>query len=256
MRMAIATFILIAFFSMRASADRMVANYGNSKAITTAAPIAEDTPKFRFILFWKENDAITQALSDGFQSAVAKHPKRAEWSSVNVSDQTKKELVEHYHMDRAPTPLVICIAPNGIITGAITRKLFDKAVEEALITPVMLEVGKAIREGKLVIVHVKPIEQSTLPTGAADLVSDPSFQNKVAVMQIVASNPAEARFLNDMKIKTADVSESLLVVVAPPGVLAGKFPASVTKDQLTSALQVAEKRYKEMANRYGKRIQK
>jgi hypothetical protein len=44
-----------------------------------------------------------------------------------------------------------------------------------------------------------------------------------------------------MEIKPEEVADSMIVVLAPPGVLVGKYPAGVTKDQIGAALHAAGK---------------
>ena len=51
---------------------------------------------------------------------------------MNVTDPAQRPLVDRYHVERAPMPMVLCIAPNGAITGGITRQLTDAAVDKVL----------------------------------------------------------------------------------------------------------------------------
>jgi hypothetical protein len=44
-----------------------------------------------------------------------------------------------------------------------------------------------------------------------------------------------------MELSPRDVHESMLVVMAPPGVLVGKFIGSTTKDQIAAQLHAAGK---------------
>ena len=45
-------------------------------------------------------------------------------------------------------------------------------------------------------------------------------------MNVVLNDPAETRFVKEMEIKPERRRDSMVVVLAPPGVLVGKFPAS------------------------------
>jgi hypothetical protein len=204
---------------------------------------AENEPvkKFSFVMFWKQNDANTQQVGETLRSAVTKRADRCEMSAVNVNDQANRSIVERYGVSRMPMPTVLCVAPNGAVTGAFVRKLNDEAVESALISPLAADIVKALQDKKIVVVHVKQAEESPLPFGAAEFAADPEFKARTTTVAFVASDPAEARLLKDIEINPAQLNGSMTVVMAPPGVLVGKFAALATKDQIATALHAAGK---------------
>jgi hypothetical protein len=138
-------------------------------------------------------------------------------------------------------PAVLCVAPNGAITGVFVRQINDQAVERALVTPAMADVTKAIQDKKIVVLHVKPATESQLPPGGAEFIADPDFEARTTVVDLVLDDPTEARFVKDLKIKPADAKDSMLVLMAPPGVLVGKFAGNTTKQQIVTQLHAAGK---------------
>ena len=210
-------------------------------ATRSGANTGESKDKFTFFLFWKENDAATQKLTDDLRRAVAERSSRAEWTAVNIRDPANRAIVDRYQVHRVPTPLVLAVAPNGAITGAFPRQLSAKAVDYALVTPAMAAATKALQDKKIVLVHVKADPRTPLPAGAVDLMADPTFQARTTSVDVLLGDTQESRFLSDMKIDAASVTGSLLVVFAPPGADVGKFPATATKDQLAAALHAAGK---------------
>jgi hypothetical protein len=202
---------------------------------------SEDAPKFKFILFWKENNLSTQQMTEVLKLGVARRSARAEWVAVRVNDEANRQLVEQYQMSRVPMPATLCVAPNGAITSVFVRQLNEHGVERALVTPAMAEVTKALQDKKIVVLHVKPSADSPLPSGGADFVADADFALRTTIVDLVVSEPAEARFLTDMKLKAGDVHDSMMVVMAPPAVLVGKFPATATKEQIAAQLHAAGK---------------
>lgn len=199
------------------------------------------SPQFTLILFWKQQDAITQQFAEVLRSAVAARPERAHWTGVDITDQANRAIVEHYGVSRAPMPLALCVADNGAVTGVFTRRPNEEAIERALVTPAMVQVTKALQDKKIVVVHVQPTQQSPLPTGAAAFARDPDFHARTTIVNVVLSDPDESRFLADMKFDPRDAGDSKLVVMAPPGVLIGKFNAGVTKAQIAAQLHAAGK---------------
>ena len=69
-------------------------------------------PKFTFILFWKENNPATQGMTEALKRPSRKRSQRAEWTSVNITDPAQRAIVERYHVERAPMPMVLCVAPQ------------------------------------------------------------------------------------------------------------------------------------------------
>lgn len=218
----------------------------------TANCIAADSPrivngasqpaeKFAFILFWNEDDENTQRMAAELKASSAVQSKRATWSNVNLKDQTNRSIVERFQVGRAPMPLVLCVAPNGAVTAAMTDEVTDELVESALVTPAMAECMKALQDNKLVIVHVKRDAELALPKGAVRFAADPLFRDRTAVVELLVDDAEETRFLAEMEIDPQLVTTSVLAILAPPGGLAGKFSASATKEQIAAELHGAGK---------------
>jgi hypothetical protein len=213
----------------------------HSGGVAGAPNAARQSPQFTFILFWKQQDAATQQFAESLRSAVAKHSQRASWTSVNVWDQAQRGVVEHYGVSRAPMPLVLCVADNGAVTSVFTRLPTEQQLERALVTPAMAAVTKALQDKKIVVVHVTHTRQSPLPPGAAEFAAHPDFQARTTTVNVELNDPAEGRFLADMQINQQNASDAALVIMAPPGVLVGKFASATTKDQIVAKLHAAGK---------------
>jgi hypothetical protein len=202
---------------------------------------AQQSPQFQFILFWKQQDASTQQFSETLRQAAAKRPERAQWSSINIKDPANQAVVNHYGVSRAPMPLAVCVADNGAVTGVFTRRPNDEALERALVTSSMAEVTKALQDKKIVILHIRPTPEAALPVGAANFAADPDFQARTTIVNLAVGDAAESRFLADLELRPEDVTDSMLVVMAPPGVLVGKFNAGATKAEIAARLHAAGK---------------
>src|SRR4029078_5070805 len=137
MRVSIEALFLYALLSVCVAVSTCAAQSPAGVRVATAAPAVSPAPKFRFILFWKENNAATQKMTEALKRAVTERSQRAEWISVNVNDGAQRPIVDRYHVERAPMPMVLCVAPNGAITGGITRQITDEVIEKALVTPRM-----------------------------------------------------------------------------------------------------------------------
>lgn len=241
MRVSITAVLLLATAGLACLPKSSHAQNTNDYRIATASPAVQQNQKFTFILFWKENDAATQAMSEGLKAALSTRAQRAEWTSVNVTDARQRETIDRYHVDRAPMPMVLCVAPNGAVTGAIPRQISEDAIEHVMVTPAMTEATKALQEKRIVVIHVKQDISQPLPGGAGDFMADPMFRERITEVNLVVSDPREARFLKEMEVSPASVTDSLVVVLAPPGVLVGKFPPNATGEQIALAIHASGK---------------
>ncbi|MCC7084776.1 MAG: hypothetical protein IT427_07185 [Pirellulales bacterium] len=197
-------------------------------------------PEFTLLLFWKENNVATQAMMSQLKSSLPQKPRRTEWSSINVTDPANRELVERYKVSRAPMPMVMCVAANGAITGAVPDRINDQTIDKLLVTPTMTQVMKALQEDKLVLVHVKSDTSAQLPQGVADFAADPMFQARTTMVSLHRDDSSEKRFLADMSID-AKTPGSMVSLLAPPGVLVGKYTTEATKEQIGADLHTAGK---------------
>lgn len=224
--------------SLAQQAPRVAALPTQNATSQPAAP--EAAPKFTFILFWKENNAATQAMATQLKTSLPQKQQQTEWSAVNVTDPANKDLIERYKVSRAPMPMVMCVASNGAITGAIPDRINDQTIDKLLVTPTMTQCMKALQEGKIVLIHVKADDKAALPQGASDFAADPSFQARTVAVSFQRNDPNEARFLADMQID-AKAQGSVVSMLAPPGVLVGKYPENATKAQIAADLHAAGK---------------
>ncbi len=241
MRVSIQATILCAFVCVGVGANQSAAQGPAGVRVATATPAVVPVPKFTFILFWKENNPTTQSMHEALKQAVAQRSQRAEWISVNITDGSQRPLVDRYHVERAPMPMVLCVAPNGAITGGIPRQISDAAIDKALVTPAMTEATKALQDKRIAVIHVKRDPRAALPPGAAGFMADPSFKDRTTAVSVTLDDAAEARFVKEMEFKPGELSDSMIVVLAPPGVLVGKYQANVTTDQIAADLHAAGK---------------
>ncbi len=218
-------------------------------AVTAASPSkaeqqisqAAAEQKYSFIVFYKKNDAATQAVVDTLAQGIANRKDEAVVVYVNVADPAEKALVEKHKTARAPLPLTLAVAPNGAITGVFAQKLEAKHIDESFVTPTTADCMKSLQDGKAVLLCVHPTEQAATPAGVREFQADPQFKGRVSLVSMRLHDRAEASFLTDLQIDSARTSETTVVFMAPPGVMVGKYTAQVTKVKLAADLHAAGK---------------
>lgn len=216
-----------------------VATAQPAAAVSATRPAAE-AGQYRFLLFYKDNDAATKAMAATLREALTARPGQAAVSYARVGDPATQELVDKYDVARAPMPLTVVIAPNGAITGVFAQKVTAAKITEAFVTPTMMFTMKSLQEGKLVLVSAQGSGDPVEPPAIGELAADPEFEGRVASISMQVSDPREARFTKQMKLDPRARGTST-VVIAPPGVLVGKFAANATKEHIATALAEAGK---------------
>lgn len=203
------------------------------------AEAAEDG-RYVFLLFYKQSDEATKAMRTTLQEALAGEEDRALGVPVQVTNPANGILVTKYDVARAPMPMVIAVAPNGAVTGLFANKLSSENVQESFVTPTMMSAMKSLQEGKLVFVAVQGSIKTPSPVALQDFKTDAHFKDRMTTLTMRAADPAEAKFLSQVKID-ATTKVTKTVLLAPPGVLVGSFDASATKDEIAGALAAAGK---------------
>lgn len=201
--------------------------------------------KYAFILFYKQNDAATQAVAKTLSQGVGGRKDQAVVVYVNVADAAEKALVEKHKTARAPMPMTLAVAPNGAITGVFAQKLEAKHIDESFVTPTTAECMKSLQDGKVVLLSVHPAATAATPTatpaGVQEFQSDPQFKQRVSLVSMRLDDKSEASFLSELQIDAAKTRGTTVVFMAPPGVMVGKYTAQVTKAKLAADLHAAGK---------------
>lgn len=204
----------------------------------TAMARAAAANKYLFVFFWKEKSPQADAVWNVLQPAMGRLAEWADWTAVRITDPAEKPLVERFGVDRAPMPLVLALAPNGAITKAFPGKLEESQLRAAFVSPGTELCLKALQDRKLVLLCVgeppPPQNRLVVPAGVGQFKADPRYARMTEVVLLDPREPAEKDFLQELRIDPR--IGPVTVLMAPPGGVVGKFPGSVSKDQLVAKL--------------------
>jgi hypothetical protein len=199
--------------------------------------------KYLFVFFWKEQGRQTDAMWSVFQSAMSKVADRAESVAVNVSDPVEKPIVARFGVDRAPMPLVLALAPNGAITKGLAGKFNEDQLSQAFVSPGTANALKGLQARKLVLLSIQSrspyVRQVSPQQGVTDFAADPRFAGATEIVSLDPADPAEASFLQELQVDPRS-GTSVIVLLAPPGSVVGKFEGSATKEQIAARLASAQ----------------
>jgi hypothetical protein len=218
----------------------LTASAQSSGSAADALSAAARQQKFTFVLFWKQQDTTTDAVYQSLQTHLAAHADRATSVAVQVTDPAHREIVERFNVSRAPMPLVLAVAPNGAVTAAYQGELTAQQIGAAIVTPAAANCLKALQDGKTVLMLVHPREDAQAPQGAQQFLADPHFSKRTTFVRLVSANPDEGQFLKKLGVSQQEAN-GCVVMMAPPGVFVGKFPVSVTGQELAKKLHASGK---------------
>ena len=193
--------------------------------------------KFAFILFYRTNNAATQAMHKVLNAELGRRDNAA-FVPINITNPQEKVVVEQYDASRTPLPAVMAIAPNGAITGVFAQRLLPAHVESAIVTPGQTRCMRALQDKKLVLLCVQPAGAQSVPVGVQQFRADKLNVNRTQLVSIQAGDPAEAKFLQQLKVRS-DTPSAVTAFMAPPGVLLGTFNDKVTAGVLMTRLAAA-----------------
>lgn len=193
--------------------------------------------KFAFIMFYRANDATTQSMYKVLKSELGTRNDSA-IVVVNITDPKEKTIVDQYDASRTPMPAVMAVAPNGAITGVFAKTLAPAQVDAAIVTPAQTRCMRALQDKKLVLLCVQPTGSQQVPVGVQQFKADKLNVNRTHLVSLQAGDPAEAKFLQQLKVRP-DTRTTITAFMAPPGVLLGTFNDRVTPTVLMTKLAAA-----------------
>ena len=192
--------------------------------------------KFTFIVFSKEDNAAAREMLGVVETGVTERHEQAMVVTARANDPAEQPLVQHFGIGRAPMPLTVAVAPNGAITGVFAKTISDEHLSAAIVTPTMMKCMKSLQNKKLVFVLVSASDKAAIPAGIRTLQSDPQFRDRMTFTSLRMNDPAETRFISQMKIDPLRVEGPYAVLIAPPGVMVGHFDSSSTASQIAAAI--------------------
>ncbi|QDS91159.1 hypothetical protein EC9_53790 [Rosistilla ulvae] len=195
--------------------------------------------QFAYILFYRNNDAATQSMHGVLQSTFAER-RDAAILPVQITDVAERDLVKRFDATRLPMPAVAVLAPNGAVCSVFPQRVTGHQLTSAIVSPGQAKCLKALQDKKIVLLCAQPAAGAAIPMGVRQFMADSLYQDRSTVVTVEANDPGEAKFLNQLKVRT-DQPTSVVAFMAPPGVMIGIFNGSVTHSTLAEKLAAAGK---------------
>lgn len=202
---------------------------------------ASENDRYLLAFCWNANDSATVLAREAFEAAAAASVDRADACSVHLSDPRQAAFVKEFDLSRAPTPLVLVIAPNGAVTLGELGAVTESQVREAFLSPAAAASLGAFQKGRLVLVCCRRAGELTnqeVDAGVAAFQADQAYGPATEVVRVNIADPDEADFLAELDVAPTS-TEPVTALLAPPAGLLAKFIGTVTPEELKTALNTA-----------------
>lgn len=222
-------------------ANASTAIFAQQAARAPVALSSAEQDRYTFVLFYRQQDGPTDEMVESLKRNLADKADVATITYVLVTDPAQKAIVAKYGVARAPMPLTMALAPNGAITAMFPGSIDDAKFPTAFVTPAEAHSLQALQQHKLVFITVSYVRNGGAPQALQGFNTDPHFRDRMAVVALNANDPDESDFLADLQVTTGDPQSPAMIVLAPPGVLVGRFGAMASKDEIAAAIASANK---------------
>lgn len=187
-----------------------------------------------FLVITDPGNANTQQAMDIANQAHSKIVK-SEVIQMIRSDAANKELVAKYGVSKAPLPLILVIASNGVVAGGYPSY---QATAELLVnlvpSPVKSDVLKALSAGKsvfLVVSSKNMKEKDEVMNTCSQACIE--MQNNTKLIGLDLDDQKEKAFIAEMKIDPAITSPQTFVINSK-GQVTGTFNDDVSSTTLVA----------------------
>jgi hypothetical protein len=169
---------------------------------------------------------------------VASQVKNSTVVEMDRSFPGNANFVAKHGLAGAPTPLVLLVGRNGLVTGGVTAA---QATPERLLalvpTPKKEEVLQALEDKKVVFVEVVRKDMNTRDAAhAACSAACSQLVGKSVVVAIDMDDPAEKNFLTQLGVDPLAI-EPVTLVLNSAGQIAGNYKGVTTAEELVAASQ-------------------
>ena len=198
--------------------------------------------KHLFVFFYEGDGEETKTARKAFEAAVAKLSAAADWVAVDRTVPAEKALVEKFGIQRAPVPLIVALAPNGVVTGgSLASEVTEEKLKGSIASAAMQKCLKALQERKFVLLCVQNGEtkyNEPALRGAQDFKADAKYGPITEIVTLDPADPAEASFLAKLGVDPK-TDEATTVFLAPPGVTVARIKGATDSRTLLATLQKA-----------------
>jgi hypothetical protein len=196
--------------------------------------------QFLFLTFYDTDNSALTALSTGIADFRKSTSKKTAVYNARIGDPNEKETVELYKVWRARFPLLMVIAPNGVVTGGFQLTATNDQLKQSLeISELNLKILKHLQEGKVVLVSLQnnTTKFNSESTKAIDeFTADEQFKQFAGSVLADPSTKDSREFLKQIG-QPETMTEATVVILLPPSSIGKILKGNITKADILTSLQ-------------------
>lgn len=191
--------------------------------------------KYLFLFFYEEGSDDCEKMSKVIKKAKKRWAKKAKFFNININGKREKEIIAKYGAYQAP--LIVVIAPNGVVTRGFPGVVGLKELEEAFVSPKMTEILKALQNRKVIFLCVQN-EDTKYAKEVLKTVNEVAevLGDSVKVVKVDPLDSQEEELLKQIKVEPK-VETTITMVISQSGTVGEKFTGKVSNLDLFKAFQ-------------------
>ena len=217
------------------------------KNAAEAMSAAQNNGQYLFLLFYDNRAKLyydnSKELLKKMEIAIDdfrnKSSEKILFRKVLITDDKEKDTVSKYEIKSSRLPELLIFAPNGAVTGVFSKRVTIQNFTQSIVPELAMTILKSIQENKIALVLLQNSStkfNNESSKASQEFADDPRI--KKGTVDIIKADPMDNMtkdFLVQIKVKKP-ISESTIILVVPPGSVAGIYSGTDTKERLLGLL--------------------
>ncbi|MCX5884476.1 MAG: tail fiber domain-containing protein [Proteobacteria bacterium] len=225
---------VLAFLSISIAAHAAPIN------VKSALNDASANGQFLFLTFYQAKDASLTKLSSTIAAFKKSSSEKIAVFDAAISDPANKEIADKYGIQAGQLPLLLVIAPNGVVTGGYPGNVTADQLKKSVgVSDLILKVLKPLQEQKVVLVALQNAATKMNAeswAGVSDFANDANFKQIVSAIKADPAASGSQDFVKQCNL-IAPITQATVVLLLPPGRIGKVLTGKTTKDEILKSLK-------------------
>ncbi len=226
----------------------LVSSFGTLQAATPVPPdlsadpgykaFTQSTKANKYLMVHLYSGTPEQAIETAYINAHSTMKKTLNAVSIDRKNAGAGFLVDKYKLKYAPVPIVIIIAPNGVISGSFRASFSPEQVKSTFQTPKTLQCLLAFQERRLVFISAQgkeTAENKEALDGITRFGKENPLYGAVEMILIDPKDSSESSLLAQLKVQP-DIKKAQTFLLVPPGRIMGRWAGATDPKEFVKRL--------------------
>ncbi|MFH1227608.1 MAG: hypothetical protein V1701_06850 [Planctomycetota bacterium] len=192
--------------------------------------------KYLFVFFFKNKDnPAASKMAEVFSKAKVTYAEKASFIEINIDNPVEEKFIKQFEIDKKSKPIIIAIAPEGVVTKECSMTATQEELGEAFATPKTLEMLKAHKDNKyfMVLFFKDKADANTVVMSDVFNKAKVTYSDKAVFTEINIADKSEERFISRFEVDK--VAKPLILAIAPGEIVTKGFIKKVKEEQIAEA---------------------